>query len=700
MKKIVALMLVLALIFPLTACFSDRAESINAVPSSQPANESESGFGTAAYAKQNPDVTSSTISVAYDSYDDDSSWKNSEMSYITLKGNSITIDGGGGVVDGSKIAITSAGTYGISGVLDDGQIIVKTEDKQIVKLILFGVDITCSTSAPIYVYKAKKTVITLADGTKNYVTDGASYVFADSTSDEPNAAVFSKDDLTINGNGSLTVNANYNNGITSKDELKITGGNIVVNAVNDGIRGRDFIAVKDGAITVNAASDGMQSNNDEDSEKGFVYIEDGTLNITAGEDGIQAETRVVINGGNIAISSGGGSVNSSIKIGDRGNPWDNQSVGNTPDSNSSSGSAKGLKAGVDITIEGGNINIDSSDDSIHSNDSLTISGGNIILASGDDGMHSDVSLEISGGDISIMECYEGIDSAAITINDGNIHLVASDDGINAVSGNDGFPMMGQPGQNNFNFAGDNGTNVVGGNDGFPMMRQPGRNKFNFASDNGTNAVGGNGAPPMMGQPGQEGFNLYGNSHLDINGGYIVVDAKGDGLDINGAINMTAGVVIVNGPTANDNGALDYLGDFKITGGFLVAVGSSGMAQAPSTSSTQYSVMLNLSSSQSANTMIHIETNDGEGVLTFVPTKAYQSLVLCSPELKNGSTYIVYSGGSSTGTVTDGLYSGGIYAPGTQITSFTISSIVTTIGSSMGGFPGGGGGNMVPGGMRR
>jgi hypothetical protein len=100
------------------------------------------------------------------------------------------------------------------------------------------------------------------------------------------------------------------------------------------------------------------------------------------------------------------------------------------------------------------------------------------------------------------------------------------------------------------------------------------------------------------------------------------------------------------------------GQYNISGGFLVAAGSSGMAQAPSTSSTQYSVVHNFSSPQAAGTMVHIETQDGEEILTFVPAKAYQSVVLSSPELKNGSTYIVYSGGSSTGTVTDGLYSGG------------------------------------------
>jgi hypothetical protein len=378
----------------------------------------------------------------------------------------------------------------------------------------------------------------------------------------------------------------------------------------------------------------MQSNNDQDSEEGYVSIESGTIDITAGEDGIQAETSVVISGGDIAVSSGGGSVNSSSNIGEPGNTWgnwDNRGMENEPDSGSSSGSAKGIKAGVDITINGGTINVDSSDDSIHSNDSLTISGGNIVLASGDDGIHSDSTLEIDGGEISITKCYEGIDSAVVTVNDGTIHLVASDDGINVVGGVDGSSVNGRPGQN--------------------------------------------------------AFNSFGNNYLYIHGGYMAIDAAGDGFDINGSINMTGGVVIVNGPTRNDNGALDYLGTFEITGGFVVAVGSSGMAQAPSTSSTQYSVMVNLSSPQSAGTMVHIESEDGEEILTFVPTKAYQSLVLSSPELEGGSTYVVYAEGSSTGTFTDGLYSGGTYTAGTQIISFPISSTVTSVGSSGGGFPG-------------
>jgi hypothetical protein len=647
MKRMIALLVALTLIFTFTACSGDTVEYKNAVPASEFANASQDEAGTSVDEQSDPADTYTPIYVEYDSDDLDSSWDNAVMSHIILQGDAITVDGDGATVDGSQITIKSAGIYGISGTLNDGQIVVNTGSKETVKLVLDGVDITCTASAPIYVIDAGKTVITLADDTDNYITDGDSYIFEDVESDEPNAAVFSKSDLTINGGGSLTVNANYNNGIQSKDELKITGGNITVNAVNHGIKGRDGVIVRDGTVTVYAGGDGIQSNNDEDSEKGFVAIEGGTIDITAGQDGMQAETGLLVSGGSIAISSGGGSINNSQ--GDNWGDWgprDRQNMTEfTADVDNGSASAKGLKAGVNVTITGGIINIDSSDDSIHSNSSLTINGGKIILASGDDGMHSDSTLEINGGDISITKSYEGIESAVITINDGDIHLVASDDGINVAGGNDASSINGRPGQNNFDFSSDD--------------------------------------------------------YLYVNGGYIVINAAGDGIDVNGSINMTAGDVIVNGPTSNNNGPLDYLGTFEITGGFLVAAGSAGMAQAPGTPSTQYSVMMTFEASQPAGTVVHFETEDGEEILTFVPSKAYQSVVLSSSGLKSGSTYVVYSGGSSSGIATDGLYSGGAYTAGTEVTSFTISGIVTSAGSPQsGGFPGGmPGGHDFPGGQR-
>jgi hypothetical protein len=163
--------------------------------------------------------------------------------------------------------------------------------------------------------------------------------------------------------------------------------------------------------------------------------------------------------------------------------------------------------------------------------------------------------------------------------------------------------------------------------------------------------------------------------------------------------MTGGTVLINGPTNDGNGPLDYYGSFNVTGGLLVAAGSSGMAEAPSETSTQYSIMVNFEHAQQAGTLFRIEDEDGNDLLTFAPTKQYQSVMLSSPDIQNGSAYIVYVGGSSTGTVTDSLYSGGTYSSGTEYTTLTVSSMTTIYGSAGmggGGMPGGGGAGAPPG----
>lgn len=600
MKKTIALLLQITLIFALTAC-----SAVSAVETSSESSEQVLAGSEAVTVDTVP------LSVNYSAEDLSPVADNSATSLIKLEGDAITFEGTGATVNGNVVTITAAGTYSVSGTLNDGQIVVNTENESTVTLVLNGVNITNTSSAPIYAKSADKVVITLTDGTQNVVTDGASYVFESVDANEPNAAIFGDDDLTINGSGSLTVNANYNNGIATDDDLKITSGVITVNAVNDGIKGKNYIAVKDGTITVNAGGDGLQSNNDEDATKGYVLIEGGTLNITSSMDGIQAGTQLMVNAGNINIVSGGGSiVNYELEE-----------------------SAKGLKAGVDITIAGGTLNIDSADDAIHSNNNVTINGGDITAASGDDGVHADTTVTMNSGSLVITKAYEGIESTTITLNGGSTSITSEDDGINGSGGADGSSLNMGPGQDR------------------------------FASS---------------------------NAHVYVNGGYLYMDANGDGLDSNGSIDMTNGTVIVNGPTNNGNGAIDYNGMFNLTGGYLLAIGSSGMAEAPSVSSTQYAVLYNFDTQQAAGTLVHLETADGTEVLTFAPTKAYQSIVLSSPALTNGATYIVYTGGSSTGTATDGLYSGGMYSAGSQIASFTASGVVTTAGAAVRFGPGGGG----------
>ncbi len=551
-------------------------------------------------------ATPSAARVAESAADDLVPAAQAEMTEVQLAGDAIHVAGPGATARAAVLTISSAGTYRISGRLNDGQIVVDTQDPEKVVLLLDAAAITNTAGPGIYVANAEKVVITLAEGTQNYVTDGAAYVFADPQADEPNAAIFSRDDLTINGAGALTVQANYNNGIVSKDDLKITGGHIAVQAVNDGLKGRDSLVIRDGVITVHAGGDGLQANNDEEAEQGYVTIEGGTLNITAGQDGIQAETRLLVSGGKLDLVTGGGS------------------------GRRATASAKGLKAGTELTVAGGTIAINAADDALHSNGAIIIGGGELVVASGDDGVHADASFTMNGGDLRIIQSYEGIESNQITVNAGTIHLASADDGINGIST--------------------------------------------------TGAAGG-----MPGRPGPGGFEA-GDSHLYLNGGYIFVDALGDGLDINGAVDMTGGTVLINGPIANNNGALDYFGSFKITGGLLVAVGSAGMAQAPSSDSTQYSLAHVFASPQPAGSLVHVASGDGKALLTFAATKAYQAVVFSSPELVNGATYVIYAGGRSSATATDGLYVGGSYTAGTQAASYTLTSIVTGNAAGMGGMP--------------
>ena len=562
-RKRITLLLVCVLVLSMpVACGGGSASVLSggeAVQASTAAADTGTGAGTGSAADAAAE-TAETVAAAgadsgaeavvenadtHDSAEDDV-WDGSEAIRIVLNGSSITAGGEGVTVDGSRATITAAGTYEISGSLADGQILVNTEDEKKVRLVLNGVDIDCSTSAPIAIMAADEVVVILANGSDNHLSDGSAYVFESAEEDEPNAALFSKADLTITGTGSLTVAGNYSDGIASKDGLVIAGGTVSVTAVDDGIRGKDYLVVRDGSVTVNAQGDGLKSDNEEDATMGYVLIEGGTVSVAAGGDAIQAQTDAMITGGEVGLSSGGGS-NGRVD---------------------ESASAKGIKGIVSVTIDGGTITVSSADDAIHSNGSVTINGGTFVIASGDDGMHADTALEINGGEISITGSYEGIESAAITINDGNIRIVASDDGIN----------------------------VAGGNDGSGMNMGPG-----FGGGHG-------------GGPGQDSFAAAGNYRLTINGGYIYVDANGDGIDSNGSIEMTAGVAIVNGPTERMNGALDYVSGFSMTGGFLVAAGSSGMAEAPSESSSQYSVLVNLSSTQRAGTLIHIQRSDGRRFL--------------------------------------------------------------------------------------
>ncbi|TGE35542.1 carbohydrate-binding domain-containing protein [Desulfosporosinus fructosivorans] len=378
------------------------------------------------------------VSVNYDTDDYYFDWKNGSYKTIALDGSSATVKGDSLAVQDSVVTISASGVYEISGTLTDGSIIVdvnKETDKETVFLVLNKATINSQTSAPIYIKGAEKAVILLEDGTENSVTSGSgTIVDADG---EPSAAIFSKTDLTITGSGTLAVTADYNDGITSRDDLKITDGTLIVYAKADGIVGKDSLNVKNGSITITAGKDGMRSTNETDEGKGNVVIQNGQFTITVANDAIQAAKLVQIDDGNFKLNSGGGYPGKSISSGDNnfgGRPAQNAtattSTENTVSTESTEESKKGLKAGQSILVNGGNINISSYEDSVHSNNDIAINGGILSLESGDDGVHADNNLLINNGEITIKNSYESLEGTNITVNGGKINVTSTDDGIN------------------------------------------------------------------------------------------------------------------------------------------------------------------------------------------------------------------------------------------------------------------------------
>ena len=240
-----------------------------------------------------------------DAYTD---WTSGAYTEIALSATGYTNSGQGAVADGAVLTISAAGTYVLTGKQPNGAIVVDAGDSDEVRIVLNGAAIACNDGAPLYIKNANQVTLSLAPGTENSLTDGAAYTYAlyDTAEGEPSAALFAKDDLVINGTGTLNITAASNDGISVNDDIKIIEGTLNITAADDGIVGKDMVAVKTGNLTIDAGGDGIKSTNDTNAEKGFVAIADGTFAITSGADGIQAQTELYIAGGDFTIVSGGG----------------------------------------------------------------------------------------------------------------------------------------------------------------------------------------------------------------------------------------------------------------------------------------------------------------------------------------------------------------------------------------------------------
>lgn len=580
------------------------------------------------------DKSSGVLNLTAKTDTEDDTWKNN-TGKIDLTG--MTVSGNGAAVSGNIINITEGGDFEVTGTLSDGMIHVDTESR--VKLRLSGMSLTNSSGPAIYFENSDKGYITMAKNTVNEIADSAEYSEEFS---EAKAALFSNDDLEIKGAGTLKITGNYKHGAASDDDIVIEEGTVEITSAGDGIHANDGVYITGGIINIISAQDGIQA------EK-YAEIEDGEINITTTGEVEDTEGKDLgkINGGALAFGAGDQGMAPSVEMRERPEPPEGsfeeglmpeaprygdmgeekrQPPKNDAASNMQGGrddiesttaikennakitegeykeneeiqeeqtenilpSSKGIKAETNLIINGGKININSTDHSMHSADMVIINGGDIILNSeSGKGISGHGRVIVGGGNIDIEKSTEGIESKSImSVNGGIIRINASDDGLNTGSGN-GSDFMGEPGRDEI------------------MEKSAAEHQLN------------------------------------INGGDIYINAAFDGLDSNGGLIINGGNVVIEGGIGGGEGALDADGALQITGGTVTAVG--GMAVFGKTqTTTQNCINIVYSNSQEAGKKITVVNSNGEAILEYTPSKTYQAVVLSSPLLKTGEKYTLMS----------------------------------------------------------
>jgi trimeric autotransporter adhesin len=667
---------------------------------------------------------------------------NSNTIFITYSGSSVSVinplafEGVSVAVNGADVTVTSTTetqdiNYSLAGTTTNGMF--KMYSVKRFNLLLNGVNITNPDGPAINIQSDKKTSVILVSGTTNTLTDGTTYAAAvvngSGVSEDQKATFFSEAKLVFSGSGSLTIagNGTDKHALCSDDLIQITDGNITVTkALKDGIHGKDGIEISGGTINVTATGDAI------DGDIAYINISGGnitTTNSIADTKGISCDSILIISGGTLNITVTG-NASKAIKSGKTmtlsGGTITVHTSGDAVLTASGSGydpsyctaiksdatiyfsganvtitasgkAAKGISSDTDIEISGGTLNITNSGigtkytNSLGASDAyvatcltadanIRILGGSVITSSSGaagKGISADGTLTIgsaitsptlyitttgtkvtisgSGTSAVTAEAKAISCNGAITIENGNITIASADDGIKSET------------SVTIANATVSITSSIEGIEG-PFITVNSGTVSIKSSDDSFNATKGNGGEANDG------------SLLKINGGNITVNASaGDGLDSNGSMAINGGTIVVHGPQSSPEVGMDYNGTCVVSGGLLLISGTnSNMTQAPSTSSTQRSVLVKTATSLSASTLFHIQDASGNNIITFQPVRSYFSVVVSSSSLANGATYSVYTGGTCTGTNNNGLYTGGTYSGGTLKNKFTISSMVTTV----------------------
>ncbi len=515
---------------------------------------------------------------------------------VELKGTEASCTDQAVHVQSSAITIRSEGSYVLTGSFL-GQVIVEAGDTADIHLILQNAHIETENDAALWIKGADKVILTL-EGENSLKSTGTLPSAADSTVD---GTVFSKADLSLNGEGSLDIQSPVH-GIVCKKDLIFTGGSYTVTGGKHAISSKDSLRIASGTFSLLSEGDGFHVENTEEADRGYLYIQDGTFRILSQWDGISASNSIQIDGGSYDIQSGGGYEKAPTHT--ESFPED-RNTGSAQTDPTDTVSTKGLKAGGNLQIRGGSFLVNAADDSIHCNGNITVVDGKLELKSGDDGIHAKELLLIQGGELLVRNSYEGLEGHQIHIQGGTVDLSASDDGLNAAGGNDG--------------SGYNRNDI-------------------FANDT--------------------------EAYVKIDGGYLNVNASGDGIDSNGSILVNGGETYISGPTNGGNSSLDYGGEATVTGGIFFAVGSSGMATGFGSNSTQGAIFVTYST-QSPGSTISLKNSAGEEIFSRTTEKDSGSLVLSCPGIQQGQTYSLTVGQITEEILMTNLIYGQSGGPGGQ-----------------------------------
>ncbi len=593
MKKMISVSLICALLLSGCGVLSDSApvSTSTTLTSSEEAPPPTTGPVEMDFAKTDDEM--------FTDRDSRTDFDESSSTIIQLDENAVICNSASVQVVGTSVTIGSDGIYVLRGNLEDGSITVQADSGDKVQLVLDGASITNTNGAALCIEEADKAFLTLAEDTENSLSNGGSF----SADENIDGTVFSRQDLTLNGTGSLTVTSPAGHGIVCKDDLVITGGTYQIQAAAHGVDANDSFRLNGATVTMDAGKDGIHVEDNEDSTTGYVYISGGQLDIESEGDGISAAVWMQIAGGTIDILAGGGHENgASHSSGGWGDFMGGGHGGmeNPPPrpravqatSEETSTSMKGLKAAGGLLINEGHITINSADDAIHCDSMAVMNGGTIQIATGDDAIHAETKLQITGGTLAISTSYEGLEAVDVHITGGEIDMVCTDDGINAAGGTD--------------------ASGTGGRD----------EMFDKA----------------MGPGGMGGAS---NGSIVIDGGDLNIQSSGDGMDANGYLEINGGKTVICGPNSGDTATLDYETSGTINGGVFIGTGAAGMAQTFS-HNTQGVLAVQVGQGQSGAT-ITVSDKDGKELISYQPKLAFSVIIFSTPEIISGETYHITIG---------------------------------------------------------